>query len=143
VLGDRLGRDGAEAADGLLDPADRFTELRGVHRRGEHVAHAAADRPLEQLGGQLLGDEDGADVRAVADELLHAHEPGGRGAGGAEHDHGRVGSDLVRELLDGRVAGHLLAELHGEPVPRGLVVLHHDQPRPRLGHRIGHVADSR
>ena len=138
-----LGHRHAVGPDGLLDAADRLTELRGVDRRGEHVAHAAADRPLEDVGGQLLGDEDGADVGPLAEHLLGAHQPRCAGARRAEHDHDRIGTDVLRERFDGGVAGDLLAELHGEPVAGGLVDLYDDESSPRLCHRFGHVFDSR
>ena len=61
--------------------------LVGLDRRCEHVLDAGPQGPLEQVGGELVGDEDGADLAAGGEQLLGRGQLDGVGERRAEHDH--------------------------------------------------------
>lgn len=80
----------------MADPTHRLIELTGFGRRGEDVSDAAADRPLEQIGGQLIGDQDGPHVRPAGEQVLGTAEARlGCGRGSQHEHHGDTGEALI------------------------------------------------
>ena len=76
--------------DRLGDAAARPPELDGVDRCGEHVLDAGADGPLEELGGELVGDQDRPDARGAAGAAprRRVERPGPRARRAEHDDHG-------------------------------------------------------
>lgn len=110
----------------MADPTHRLIELTGFGRRGEDVSDAAADRPLEQIGGQLIGDQDGPHVRPAGEQVLGTAEARlGCGRGSQHEHHGDTGEALIDppQVVE---RGGPLAELHGDAAPDGRIRLDHD-----------------
>ena len=106
---------------GALDGLDQLMRILGDR---DDVPDPGPDGLLEQLGRELVHDEDPTGGRPLPQEVRDRAEARGIGVRRTE-DHHRGELDLVRHGLDGRVRGgvRLLAELHREAGPQARIVV--------------------
>ena len=70
-------------------------ELLGVDRRGQHVLHAGPQRRLQQVGGELVDDEDRAHLgRDPGSTLGELRQADAARTGRAEHEDERAAAEL-------------------------------------------------
>ena len=118
-------RRGARARQRLADALDGLADGGVVGVERQRVAHAGAQRLLEQRERQLLGDEHDAHLRVLAAEPLRLRETGVVGETRTEHDHGGSVAVEGRDQRLDRV-GHGRfgrCQLNGQPSPVSLVRL--------------------
>ncbi len=106
-------------------PGHGLGQLRGFDRCLQDVLHAGAQRPLEHVGRQLVGDHDGADVAAGGQELLDGGELRAPGERRAEDDDDRDRAESRRQIVDRRERRRSLPQLHGQAAPGRLVGIDH------------------
>jgi hypothetical protein len=125
----------AAGDQGLTDAADGLVELAGVHRRPQHVADPGAHGPLEQVGGEVLGDQDGADVGPTPQQGLGPTEVRAAGAARAQDQHEGGGTVALLDALHGLQRDRMLTELHHQTATNSRVCLDDQHRHIRFGGR--------
>ncbi|MDZ7734128.1 MAG: hypothetical protein U5R31_14600 [Acidimicrobiia bacterium] len=141
ATGGRGRRGGGGRGQCLRDPTDRLEELTGLDRRRQDVAHPHPQRLLQQLGGELGGDEDRPHLPVLDQQPLDHLQGLLVLIGGPEHHHDRAARESGAAVLDRRERRRALAELHREPAA-GRLVRVDDRDRD-VGASAGGVAGAR
>ena len=113
--------EGPEVARPCDGAVDGVPELLRPLSKVDDVTDARPQGLTEQLRRQLRRDQDGADLRPVADELLGRGQAVRRGAGRAEHGDERDARQPLAEGLDARHRHREVAELHRQATPHRLI----------------------
>ena len=135
-------------------PGHGLGQLGGLDRGLEDVLDPGAERSLEHLGGELVGDHDGADVTSGRQELLDGRQLRALAERRAQHDHDRDRTESGGQVVDRREGGGPLPELHGQATAGGLVGIDHCDrdlattapgrgPRSGVGHVLARLTGER
>ena len=114
-------------------PADGLVQLAGVDGGSEDVAHTRADRTLEQVGREVLGDENRTEVRSTSQQRLGTAEVPGASTRRPEDQEERRTAVALLDPHERLHRDRMFPELHRQAATDGRVGLNHQEGHVQFG----------